>query len=173
MEKDKYRSAITVGMLACSILFLSALFIGCGPCQPTPCTHPHGHQTAYYHYWNPQRLLYKWSLTPRPVDDSIPCPWDTTQFVLPDTVKCNDCDSVLVSRPFTCFHIHRTAHFQCDSCGFTWSHELPPPPNPELQSTPVSVPCPPPENCEQCHKPGVVADFVKCNVCGKTWPPWD
>ncbi|MBN2464533.1 hypothetical protein JXD38_02760 [candidate division WOR-3 bacterium] len=182
MEKDKHRSVITVGMLACSMLLLSALFTGCGTCQQTTessCAHPHEHQTAYYHYWSPQKQLYKWSLTPRPSNDTMQCPWDTTVLVLPDTVKCNDCDSVLLARPFECFHIHQRVYFHCPLCGATWDHPLPDPPNPAQLSAPVSVPCPDPEDCinspplGSCPADTIYADSVKCMDCGKVWPPWD
>ena len=179
MEKDKHRSAITVGMLACSMLLLSALFIDCGTCDRTqlpPCPHPDSLQTAYYHHFLPGGGLFKWSLTPPPANDSLiaPYPLDTTVSVMPDTVKCTDCDSVLYATPYTdCFHIPRTVYFHCDACGTTWSHPLPPFPNPALLSAPVSVPCPDPEPCFNCPAPPMVADSVKCGDCHKVWPPWD
>ena|GEM_PF-2377309 len=180
MEKDKYRSAITVGMLVCSMLVLSTLFIGCGPCQPPPsppCTHPHSEQAACYHYPHPNGTTYSWVLQPPPpATDSFmtPCPWDTAWKVLPDSVKCLKCGYMV----YLCYIPPCTAHtwisyyhHDCsDGNAYSWQHPLPP--SQVLGSGPSAVPCPDPEPCwcgTSCE-----ADSVKCIVCRRVWlPPWD
>jgi hypothetical protein len=112
MEKDKFRSVIMVGLLACSILLVPALFVGCpGPkSQPTwqsqlqaaqmRCPHPT--KTAYYHhtYTIPPHHVgmatVTWCApstttgTPSPQ----PCPTDTMMCAC-DSVKCAVCGAKL------------------------------------------------------------------------------
>ncbi len=98
MEKDKFRSVITVGMLVCSVLVLSALIMSCGPSQQastaskvpgntalqesvkltrigtTTCAHPV--QAEYYHhtYTIPPHLenyaTVTWFKSPPPGDST-------------------------------------------------------------------------------------------------------
>jgi len=105
MEKDKRRSAIVVGMLACSMLLMSALFIGCGHCGwPVKCTHPQ--QAAFYHHTDsvpphpPDYETFRWYIEP-PVYDTLlgkplamPCPIDGTLCEC-DSVKCTACGAKL------------------------------------------------------------------------------
>ena len=113
MEKDKLRSVITVGALACSVLILSALFIGCEkPGTPQQLLGgaqlkcPHSTQAAYYHHTYtipPHRTGYAtvpWYVTPPPMGDTTglpaaqPCPVDTT-MCRADSVKCTACGAKL------------------------------------------------------------------------------
>ena len=108
MEKDKSRSVITVGMLACSVLMLSASFIGCGaepakvrapvPLVPIMCDSCHEsipNTEAFYHHGH-AGFTVEWSITPGlgPDPDGHPapqpCPSDGTPCN-PDSLKCNTC----------------------------------------------------------------------------------
>jgi len=163
MEKDKFRSAIAVGMLACSVLLISALFIGCGPCappvEPPGCTHPS--QAAFYHHQHPSGDTITWYVTPRPANDTIPCPWDSAALCTPDSVKCLDCGYLVYSPP--CTHPNRLAFYHHTntipphvpgSSTVTWVV----PSDPAL-GTPVAQPCPVDGDPCQC-------DSVKCTICG-------
>jgi len=108
MEKDKSRSVITVGMLVCSILILSALFIGCekhntqarllsaaqlGCLHPfkyvyythDPTIPPHDSTVVRFDWCEP---LPPSSTTSSPVAQK--CPEDPA-MTSPDSVKCALC----------------------------------------------------------------------------------
>ncbi len=125
MEKDKYRSAITVGMLACSMLLSFGLLIGCGPGNvsnppktetvatetvATPpvrpaCTHPTFWAWSHHTYPNGTTQNYR---SPSPLPGPLagtpiaqPCPVhpDTLEsHTHPvDSVRCTVCGAVAVS----------------------------------------------------------------------------
>ena len=170
MEKDKHRSVISVGMLACSMLLLSALFIGCGPCQRPPCAHPQNDQAAFYHNQNPSGDTITWYVTPRIAGDTAPCPWDSTALNTPDYVRCLECGVVLQSPP--CLHpslvawYHHTDGVGHDTVGalptVTWFVDLPP------FSDPLGTPTP--QTCPTGDGVMCNADSTTCRICGaKTW----
>jgi hypothetical protein len=183
MEKDKYRSVVTVGMLACSMLLLSALFAGCSRpnVNSSPLMAAHAETTACYHRIASDSSLFRWWLKPAPpAADSWRAryPLDTTILVLPDTVRSskNQIHNYDVLFSVSCNHpswtVHYTHHCQ-DGVNFSWSHPLPPGQG-KNTGTPNAMPCPTPEQCPRCHNPVlVVADWVQCDSCPKTWsPPW-
>ena len=111
MEKGKFRSAITVGTLACSILILSALFIGCEThktqqqlLSAAQLRCPHSLLAAYYTH--PMVLPHDTSVAVftwvEPVPPSgvaglpaaQPCPVDPASSSV-DSVKCTICGKKL------------------------------------------------------------------------------
>jgi hypothetical protein len=111
MNKDKLRSVITVSMLACSVLILSALFIGCP--QPTwqvqlkaaQIRCPHTEKAAYYHHpttppHDSTLAAFDWYKSPPPPCDPTgmpapqPCPVDPA-LTNADSLKCTVCGAKL------------------------------------------------------------------------------
>jgi hypothetical protein len=111
MEKDRFRSAIKVGMLACSILVLSALFIGCEverhhtaqqllSAAQLKCPHPF-RATYYTHIMvsphDTTDAMYVWSPPPSSTTGmpaAQPCPSDDVATSA-DSVKCTSCGAKL------------------------------------------------------------------------------
>jgi hypothetical protein len=117
MDKDKLRSVVTVGMLACILVF-SALFMGCP--QPTwqqkvqvaQAACPHNVKAAYYHH-DPNvpphdSIVAKFDFckpspplsiglngTPSPQ----PCPVPDAAICEGDSVKCTACGAKLWVHP--------------------------------------------------------------------------
>jgi len=166
MEKDKSRSVVRVSMLACSVLLLSALFIGCGPCtpQPKPCLHPS--RVAFYCHALPGDSAHTWYATwtdTAGVPSPQPCPWDSASTAC-DSLKCETCKLLLYRPP--CTHPVQAAyyhHAHPDTTTFTW-YESPPPPPSDTTSAPADVQCPIDDQPRPC-------DYVKCLACGaQLWP---
>jgi hypothetical protein len=111
MEKDRFRSVITVGMLACSILILSALFIGCEKhrtqqklLSAAQLGCPHLVKAAYYTHpivlpHDTTKAVFTWVvLLPPSSTTSAPaaqkCPVDPA-MTNADYVKCTVCGAQL------------------------------------------------------------------------------
>jgi hypothetical protein len=111
MEKDKFRSVITFGMLACSILILSALFIGCEAEQhhtaqqllsaaQLKCLHPlkaayYTHPTVLPH--DTTVAVFIWCTPPSSTTGmpaAQPCPSDGAATNA-DSLKCTKCGAKL------------------------------------------------------------------------------
>jgi len=112
MEKDKFRSVVRVGVLACSMLMLSALFMGCpkvtkpttaptgpgdvrAPADTVPVTCAHTNRVAFYHHQLGEQT-HEWTKDPAIVQpDGVPvpqpCPVDPAAICNADSLKCNDC----------------------------------------------------------------------------------
>ena len=103
MEKDKFRSVITLGLLVCSVLTLSALIAGCVVVNPPCTTHPM--KAAFYHHTDsipPHQVgqaTVTWVVTP-PVylPSGLPaaqqCPADGVLRPC-DYIKCMGCGTQL------------------------------------------------------------------------------
>jgi hypothetical protein len=118
MEKDKFRSVVTISMLACILIF-SALFMGCP--QPTSWQQkveiaqsacPHDVKAAYYHH-DPAvpphdstvaRFDFCKSPPPSILPDGTPSPQpcpvpDDPAICACDSLKCTVCGAKLWQHP--------------------------------------------------------------------------